>query len=113
VKEAVKFRCANGGAGDENALMRFLRLLNPCSQNAVLAWMPDLIHRLGATQAVLLLRGYKPCYNVLVDALEQGGDLGQCIVAITEAAKREKKGDMAIWACTVLDLLSRTAKHKM
>ena len=38
------------------------------------------------------MREYKPCYDALVDALERGGDLGQCIVAIEEAAKRENKG---------------------
>ncbi|KAL3763316.1 hypothetical protein ACHAW5_007708 [Stephanodiscus triporus] len=93
--EAVEFGRADGGAGDEDALIRFLRSLNPRSQNAVTAWTPDLIRnqaRWGATQAVLLLREYKPCYDALVDALERGGDLGQCIVAIEEAAKRENKG---------------------
>jgi hypothetical protein len=93
--EAIEFGRADGGAGDEDALVRFLRSLNPRSQNAVSAWTPDLIRnqaRWGATQAVLLLREYKPCYDALVDALERGGDLGQCIVAIEEAAKREKKG---------------------
>ncbi len=34
----------------------------------------------------------EPRYNALVDALEQGGDLGQCIVAIKDAAVRENKG---------------------
>ena len=93
--EAVEFGRADGGAGDEDALVRFLRSLNPRSQNAVSAWTPDLIRnqaRWGATQAVLLLREYKPCYDALVDALERGGDLGQCIVAIEEAARRENKG---------------------
>ena len=89
------FRCCCLAAGDKDALVRFLRSLNPRSRNAVSAWTPDLIPnqaRWGATQAVLLLREYKPCYDALVDALESGGDLGQCIVAIEEAAKREKKG---------------------
>ena len=69
--------------------MRFLRSLNPRSGNAVSAWTPELIRnqaRWGATQSVLLLREYKPCYDALVAALEGGGDLGQCIVAIEEAA---------------------------
>jgi hypothetical protein len=93
--EAIEYGRADGGAGDEDALVRFLRSLNPRSKNAVSAWTPELIRnqaRWGATQAVLLLREYKPCYNALVDALERGGDLGQCIVAIEEAAKTEKKG---------------------
>lgn len=93
--EAIEYGRADGGAGDEDALVRFLRSLNPRSKNAVSAWTPELIRnqaRWGATQGVLLLREYKPCYDALVDALERGGDLGQCIVAIEEAAKREKKG---------------------
>eukprot|EP00579_Thalassiosira_antarctica_P030379 CAMPEP_0202030386 /NCGR_PEP_ID=MMETSP0905-20130828/64468_1 /ASSEMBLY_ACC=CAM_ASM_000554 /TAXON_ID=420261 /ORGANISM="Thalassiosira antarctica, Strain CCMP982" /LENGTH=636 /DNA_ID=CAMNT_0048594183 /DNA_START=112 /DNA_END=2020 /DNA_ORIENTATION=+ len=89
------FGRADGGAGDEEALVRFLRSLNPRSGNAVSAWTPELIRnqaRWGATQAVLLLKEYKPCYDALVDALERGGDLGQCIVAIEEAAAREGLG---------------------
>jgi hypothetical protein len=34
----------------------------------------------------------EPCYDALVDALKGGGDLGQCIVAIEDAARRENKG---------------------
>ena len=86
--EAVEFGRADGGAGDEEALVRFLSSLNPRSKNAVSAWTPELIRnqaRWGATQAVLLLREYKPCYDALVDSLERGGDLGQCILAIEEA----------------------------
>ena len=93
--EAVEYGRADGGAGDEEALVRFLRSLNPRSSNAVSAWTPELIRnqaRWGATQAVLLLKQYKPCYDALVDALERGGDLGQCIVAIEEAAAREGLG---------------------
>ena len=90
--EAVEFGRADGGAGDEEALVRFLRSLNPRSKNAVSAWSPDLIRnqaRWGATQAVLLLKEYKPCYDALVKALESGADLGQCIVAIEDAATKE------------------------
>ena len=90
--EAVEFGRADGGAGDEEALVRFLRSLNPRSKNAVSAWSPDIIRnqaRWGATQAVLLLKEYKPCYDALVKALESGADLGQCIVAIEDAATKE------------------------
>ncbi|KAL7483664.1 hypothetical protein ACHAW6_009348 [Cyclotella cf. meneghiniana] len=93
--EALEFGRADGGAGDEEALVRFLRSLNPRSGNSVKAWTPDLIRnqaRWGATQAVLLLKEYKPCYDALVDALERGGDLGSCVVAIENAAKREGLG---------------------
>lgn len=93
--EALEFGRADGGAGDEEALVRFLRSLNPRSGNSVKAWMPELIRnqaRWGATQAVLLLQEYKPCYDALVDALERGGDLGSCVVAIEDTAKREGLG---------------------
>lgn len=93
--EALEFGRADGGAGDEEALVRFLRSLNPRSGNSVKAWTPELIRnqaRWGATQAVLLLQEYKPCYDALVDALERGGDLGSCVVAIEDAAKREGLG---------------------
>lgn len=93
--EAVEFGRADGGAGDEEALVRFLRSLNPRGGNAVKSWSPELIRnqaRFGATEAVLLLKEYKPCYDALVDALERGGDLGNCIVAIENAAKKEGLG---------------------
>ena len=93
--EAVEYGSAEGGAGDEEALVRFLRSLNPRSKNAISAWSPELIRnqaRWGATQAVLLLKEYKPCYDALVGALEKGADLGQCIVAIEEAAMGEGLG---------------------
>lgn len=93
--EAMEYGRADGGAGDEDALVRFLRSLNPRSGNAVAAWTPELIRnqaRWGATQAVLLLKEYRPCYDALVGALDRGGNLGQCIAAIEEAATKEGLG---------------------
>jgi hypothetical protein len=93
--EALEFGRANGGAGDEQAIVRFLRSLNPRSKNAVLSWSPELIRnqaRWGATQAVLMMKEFKPLYDALVDALERGGDLGTCIVAIENAAAKEGLG---------------------
>lgn len=104
--EAMEFGAADGGAGDEEALVRFLRSLNPRSSNAVKAWTPEMIRnqaRWGATQAVLLMREYKPCYDALVDALERGGNLGQCIVAIEEAAEENGLGWLRSSLGTIYD----------
>lgn len=104
--EAMEYGRADGGAGDEEALVRFLRSLNPRSTNAVAAWTPELIRnqaRWGATQAVLLMKEYKPCYDALVDALERGGDLGQCIVAIEEAAEKNGLGWLRHSSGTILE----------
>ena len=35
-----------------------------------------------------MLREYKPAYDALVETLERGGALGDCIYAIEEAARR-------------------------
>ena len=89
--EAINFGRADGGAGDEMALVRFLSSINPRGGGAV-SWDAERIKnqaRWGAMQAVLLLRQYKASYDALVDALERGGDLGECIYAIEQAA-REK-----------------------
>jgi len=87
--EASYFGRADGGAGDEMALVQFLSNINPRGGGA-LTWTPESIKnqaRWGALQAVLLLRQYQPSYDALVDALERGGELGDCIYAIESAAK--------------------------
>jgi len=87
--EALNFGRADGGAGDEMALFSFLSNLNPRTGGAV-TWNIDSIKnqaRWGAAEAVLLLREYKECYNSLVDAMERGGDLGECVYAIENAVK--------------------------
>ncbi len=87
--EAINFGRADGGAGDEMALVAFLQNLNPRRGGAV-TWNTDAIKtqaRWGALQAVLLLRQYKDCYDALVDALERGGELGECVYAIENAIK--------------------------
>jgi|AntRauTorckE5430_2_1112549.scaffolds.fasta_scaffold01158_1 hypothetical protein len=87
--EALNFGVADGGAGDEMALVRFLSNLNPRGGGAT-SWNNDAIKnqaRWGAVQAVLLLREYKDCYDALVDALERGGELGECVYAIENAIK--------------------------
>lgn len=85
--EADAYGRADGGAGDEMALVAFLSQLNAGKTT----WNSDSIRnqaRWGAMQAVLMLREYQPAYEALVDALERGGRLGDCIHAI-EAAARE------------------------
>ena len=87
--EALNFGIADGGAGDEMALVSFLSNLNPRSGGAM-TWNIDSIKnqaRWGALQAVLLLREYRACYDALVDALERGGELGECVYAIETAIK--------------------------
>ena len=50
----------------------------------------------GALQSVLILREYKECYDALVDALENGGSLGDCIYAIENAGREYNKEPLRI-----------------
>lgn len=98
--EALNFEKAEGGAGDEMALTGFLSAINPnlgsnrgVSRAAV--WDYERIRnqaRWGACQSVLLLKTYSKCYDALVDALERGGKLGECIYAIERAARDNDLG---------------------
>lgn len=83
--EAEHYGQADGGAGDEMALIAFLSRLSN--------WNGDSQRirnqaRWGVLQAVLLLRQYRPAYDALVDALEQGGNLGDCLYAVERAARQ-------------------------
>lgn len=123
--EALNFGRADGGAGDEAALISFLSNLNPKSGGAV-SWDLEGIKnqaRWGALQAVLLLREYSASYSALVEALEKGGDLGECVYAIENAAKENgipsiaekplgyivNQGKFGEWVTTSPDLQNQNA----
>lgn len=81
--EAVNCGRADGGASDEQALVRFLTGVQG-NWNTVESIKSQA--RWGAVQAVLLLRHYGASYDALVEALEVGGDLAECVYAIEHAA---------------------------
>jgi hypothetical protein len=62
----------------------------PTASTSPPTWNYDSIRnqaRWGAMQGVLLFRRYRPAYEALVDAMERGGSLGDCVYAIEKAAR--------------------------
>jgi hypothetical protein len=91
--EAVNYGQADGGAGDEMALISFLQSLNGDSLKNP-PWNDATIRnqaRYGVLNAILMLREYKECYDALVDTLERGKTLGDCIHAIENAGRAYNK----------------------
>jgi hypothetical protein len=76
--EAMTYQQAEGGAGDESALVNFLVALTP-------PWdQPRVLNqaRWAVTEAVLLLREHKGCYDALTKCMESNKGLGECVLAI-------------------------------
>jgi hypothetical protein len=76
--EALNYGHSEGGSEDVSSLTSFLT-------NKKVGMDKESIRnqvQWGAMQATLLLREYQECYNALVEVLEQGGSLGDCIYAI-------------------------------
>jgi hypothetical protein len=99
--EAMHYGQADGGAGDEMALIAFLSQLNGTGRTASSSaknWNDNTIRnqaRWAASQAVLLMKEYKVCHEALIDALERGGSLGDCIYAIEKAGRDNNLGPLA------------------
>ncbi|CAN0423940.1 unnamed protein product [Pylaiella littoralis] len=89
--EAMNYGSSEGGSADEGVMIGILSTIAPPFNReqikAQALW--------AATQAVLLIQEHKEAYEVLVLALENGAELGECVQAIeTELAKRELPGDV-------------------
>jgi hypothetical protein len=101
--EAEHFGKADGGAGDELALISFLTRLNgPRPAGRTAPWNSETIRnqaRWGALQAVLQLREYNPVYEALVQCMEQSKKgrrvrLADCILAMETAARQHGLGPL-------------------
>eukprot|EP00290_Baffinella_frigidus_P002242 CAMPEP_0180172346 /NCGR_PEP_ID=MMETSP0986-20121125/34966_1 /TAXON_ID=697907 /ORGANISM="non described non described, Strain CCMP2293" /LENGTH=578 /DNA_ID=CAMNT_0022124407 /DNA_START=30 /DNA_END=1766 /DNA_ORIENTATION=- len=76
--EAMTYQQAEGGAGDESALVSFLVALTP-------PWdQPRVLNqaRWAVTEAVLLLQEHKGCYDALFECMAANKGLGECVLAI-------------------------------
>jgi hypothetical protein len=82
--EAIEYGQAEGGAGDETALISLLAQLSP-------PWSPSAVKaqaRWAVLQAILLLRKNKEAYEALFEAMQARKPLGECIEVIERLAVR-------------------------
>eukprot|EP00607_Mallomonas_marina_P000778 CAMPEP_0182431350 /NCGR_PEP_ID=MMETSP1167-20130531/48508_1 /TAXON_ID=2988 /ORGANISM="Mallomonas Sp, Strain CCMP3275" /LENGTH=585 /DNA_ID=CAMNT_0024617595 /DNA_START=82 /DNA_END=1836 /DNA_ORIENTATION=+ len=76
--EALKFDKAEGGASDEQSLVTFFTSMQP-------PWNLLRIQgqaRWGVLQALLLIKEHQMAYDALLDTLQTGGGVGDCVEAI-------------------------------
>lgn len=86
--EAIKYGRAEGGKSDEDALVRFLGSLGGGTRE----WDGERIKeqaRIGAAGAVKLLRENEAAWNFLIEAMEKGESLGECVAIIERGPGRE------------------------
>ncbi|CAN0271194.1 unnamed protein product, partial [Ectocarpus fasciculatus] len=89
--EAINYGSSEGGSADEGVMIGILSTIAPPFDREQIKsqalW--------AATQAVLLIQEHKEAYEVLVNALESGAELGECVTIIeAELAKRDLPGDV-------------------
>lgn len=78
--EALVYGRSEGGASDEQSLIRFLTTIQP-------PWNILRIQgqaRWAVTQAILLIKEHRAAYDALVNALEEKKSIGDCVIAIEE-----------------------------
>ena len=104
--EALKYDKAEGGAVDESSLIQFLSSIQP-------PWNILKIQgqaRWAALQAILLIKEHQESYNALVDALNKGLPLGDCIMAIENNLPEVLPSEMRI---RVRDVKRKTMERDM
>ena len=81
--EALEYGKAEGGASDEMAIIELLTSTNP-------PWSLERVRdqaRWGVVQSALLLKEHNEAFEQLIQTLENGGGLGDCILSIEQGLK--------------------------
>ncbi|GMH83391.1 hypothetical protein TrVE_jg1026 [Triparma verrucosa] len=87
--EGMCYERAEGGASDEEALVQFLRSINPEKGGAREFDIERVKEqaRLGVGNAAKLLKEHEGSWRALIEVMKKGGDLGDCIIAIEGEGK--------------------------